>query len=168
MAAGGFTLAQMMQPAIFLLAGTMGVVAGLRTFTPLAATSWAARTGRLTLRIPRLAFVGSTVVLGISVILAIAELITDKLPSTRSRTSAFPLTARMISGAICGALFCLSAGVAVPAGALIGALGAIVGAFAGFEIRRRIGIALKVPDAALGFLEDAIAVGGAILIVTHF
>jgi uncharacterized membrane protein len=158
----------MMQPAIFLLVGAMGAVSGLRTFTPLAATSWAAHTGRLTLRIPRLAFVGSTAVLGISVVLAVAELITDKLPSTPNRTSAFPLTARMISGAICGALFCLSANAPVPAGALIGALGAIVGAFAGFEIRRRTGIALSAPDAALGFLEDVIAVGGAFLVVTRF
>jgi uncharacterized membrane protein len=162
----------MTQPAIFLLAGAMGVVAGLRTFTPLAATSWATHTGRLAFHIPRLAFVGSTAALCISIVLAVAELITDKLPSTPNRTSAFPLTARMFAGAICGALFCLSAGAAVAAGttagALAGALGAIVGAFAGFEIRRRAGLALRIPDAALGFLEDVIAVGGALLIVTRF
>ena len=158
----------MTQPAIFLLAGAVGVVAGLRTFTPLAATSRAAHTGRLAFHIPRVAFVGSGAALCISVVLAVAELITDKLPSTPNRTSAFPLTARMFAGAICGALFCLSAGAAVPAGALVGALGAILGAFAGFEIRRRAGLALRVPDASLGFLEDIIAVGCAFLIVTRF
>jgi uncharacterized membrane protein len=47
-------------------------------------------------------------------------------------------------------------------------VGGIVGAFAGYEARVRLVKALKVPDIVIALLEDAVAVGGALFIVSRF
>ena len=50
-------------------------------------------------------------------------------------------------------------------GALLGGLGAIAGAHAGYHLRRRIVSNAKVPDAAVALVEDMLAVGVAVAIV---
>lgn len=42
------------------------------------------------------------------------------------------------------------------------------GAFAGYEVRKRLVRALKVPDFLIALLEDAVAIGGGLLIVSRF
>ena len=51
-------------------------------------------------------------------------------------------------------------------GALLGAVGGVIGAFAGYEIRRRLVSTLKIKDIFIALLEDMIAVGLACFIVT--
>jgi uncharacterized membrane protein len=53
-------------------------------------------------------------------------------------------------------------------GAGLGVAGAIAGAFAGRELRQRLVRALAVPDFVIACLEDAVAIGGGLLIVTRF
>jgi uncharacterized membrane protein len=48
---------------------------------------------------------------------------------------------------------------------MLGGLGGIAGAFAGYAYRRRF--SLTVPDLLLALLEDLIAVGGGLLLVSH-
>jgi uncharacterized membrane protein len=44
----------------------------------------------------------------------------------------------------------------------------VAGAFAGYEVRTRLVKALKVPDLVVALLEDAVAIGGGLFIVSRF
>src|SRR5262245_58099844 len=87
----------------YLLAFLLGVVAGLRSMTSPAAVSWAARLGWLHLENTPLAFLGFTAAPYIVTVLAIGELINDKLPKTPSRKTLVPFAARIVAGTLSGA-----------------------------------------------------------------
>src|SRR5579862_860527 len=87
----------------YVLAFLIGVVAGLRSLTAPAVVSWAARLGWLHLENTWLAFLGYTASPYILSVLAIGELIADKLPRTPSRKAPPGFTARLVTGALCGA-----------------------------------------------------------------
>jgi uncharacterized membrane protein len=146
----------------------MGVVAGLRSFTAPAAVCWAAHLGWLRLTGSRLAFLGTTTAVYISSALALVELVLDKTPWIGARTKPGPLIDRIIMGALSGAAFCISAGQSITAGAISGVAGALVGAYGGYQARHRIVSNLKAPDIAVALVEDALALGGALLIVSRF
>ena len=99
----------------YVAAFLIGVVAGLRSMTAPAAVSWAARLGWINLNNTWLAFLGSAVTPYIVSLLAIGELITDKLPKTSSRKALVPFAGRILSGALCGAALGATAD-ALPAG----------------------------------------------------
>jgi uncharacterized membrane protein len=71
--------------------------------------------------------------------------------------------ARLLSGAICGAAIGSSRG-AVLSGLLAGILGAVIGTLGGHAFRARLAAVFK-KDPPAAFVEDAIAIGGAWLIV---
>ena len=151
---------------IYVLAFLIGVVAGLRSMTPPAAVSWAARLGWLHLEGTPLAFLGFAVTPYILSVLAIGELIADKLPKTPSRKALGPFAARIVVGAFCGAA------VAAPrqaliAGAAAGALGGVAGTLGGYEFRSRLVKAIGGKDFPIALLEDAIAIGTAFWIVSR-
>jgi uncharacterized membrane protein len=50
----------------------------------------------------------------------------------------------------------------------LGAVGGVAGAFTGYEVRTRLVRTLKTPDFVVAVLEDAVAIGGAFLIVSRF
>ena len=154
---------------VLLLAFAIGSVTGLRSFTPAAVVCWAARLGVLSLRATPLAFLGSPVAVAIFTLLALAELVADKLPKTPARTAAMGLSARFLLGGMCGAALDLASPQPVSwvFAALLGAAGGIVGAFAGYQVRTRLVKALNVPDFVIAPVEDAVAIAAAILIVTH-
>jgi uncharacterized membrane protein len=131
-----------------------------------AAVSWAAKLGWLPLENTWLSFLGFAATPYILTALAIAELINDKLPKTPSRKAPGPFATRVLIGAMCGAAIGIKCG-AVTAGLLVGALGAVVGTLGGYEFRMRLVKATGGRDLPIALLEDAIAVGGAILIVTR-
>src|SRR4051812_1206562 len=85
-----------------LFAFLIGLLNGLRSFTAPAATAWAARLGWLKLDSP-LSLVGSLPAVLILTVLALGELVADKLPKTPSRTGALGLSARVVMGALTGA-----------------------------------------------------------------
>lgn len=87
----------------YLLALLIGLVVGLRSMTGPAAVSWAARLGRLHLENTWLAFLGFAATPYILSVLAIGELIADKLPKTPSRKATVGFMTRLVSGALCGA-----------------------------------------------------------------
>src|SRR4051794_18697305 len=141
----------------YLLALLIGVVAGLRSMTPPAAVSWAARLGWLHLENTPLAFFGFAAMPYIVSLFAIAELITDKLPKTPSRKTLVPFTARVVTGAFSGAALAAPSG-ALAAGLLAGALGAVAGTLVGYEFRRTLVKATGGNDLPIALLEDAIAI----------
>ncbi len=152
-------------PAV-LLAFLLGVVAGLRAMTPLAAVSWAARWRWLNLENTPLSFLGATATPYIATLLAIGELINDKLPGTPSRKAPPAFIARVVVGAFCGAALTWT-GAGPIAGGVAGAVGAVAGTLGGYEFRRRLVRATGGKDLPIALLEDAIAIGGAFAIVSQ-
>lgn len=136
----------------------IGVVAGLRSMTAPAAVSWAARLGWLHPRNTWLAFLGFAATPSILSLLALGELIADKLPKTPSRKAPGPFIGRLVSGALCGAAL-----GSLPAGAV----GAAVGTMGGYEFRARLVRAIGGKDLPIALLEDAIAICGAAWIVSR-
>jgi uncharacterized membrane protein len=153
--------------SVFALAFLMGVVAGLRSMTAPAAVSWAARVGWLHVENTWLAFLGFQFTPYIISMLALGELIADKLPKTPSRKAAGPFGFRIVSGALCGAALGAAANNLL-GGAIAGALGAVAGTLGGYEFRMRLVKTTGGRDFPIALLEDVIAVGGAALIVLRF
>lgn len=152
--------------SVYVFAFLIGVVVGLRSLTPPAAVSWAAHLGWLHLEGTPLAFLGSAAAPYILTVLAIVELISDKLPKTPSRKAAAGLSARVASGALCGAALG-AAGQSLFAGLVLGVIGAVAGTYGGYEVRSRLVKATGGKDLPIALLEDAIAICSAALIVSQ-
>jgi uncharacterized membrane protein len=150
----------------YAFAFLIGVVVGLRSMTAPAAVSWAARIGWLHLENTWLAFLGFAATPYIFTVLAIGELIADKLPGTPSRKAPVGFSARIVSGALCGAAIGAS-NQALMGGLLAGVLGAVAGTLGGYQFRSRLVRAMGGNDLPIALLEDAIAICGAFLIVSH-
>ena len=147
---------------LILLAFLIGFVAGLRSLTAPAVVSWAARLGWIHLENSPLAFFGAAITPWIFTVLALAELVADQLPTTPSRKSPPGLIARILMGALSGAAFGVAGG-SLAAGAIAGFIGALAGTFGGYEARKRLAIAFG-KDQPAAFLEDAVAIAGALLL----
>ena len=147
---------------IYLLALLVGVVAGLRSMTAPAMISWAAHLGWLRLSGTWLAFLGNAWTAWILTLLAVGELFADQLPSTPSRKDPFPFGFRILSGAVCGAAIG-TAGGTMMGGMVAGGVGAIIGTIGGHALRARLAAAFR-KDRPAAFIEDAIALVGAVLI----
>jgi uncharacterized membrane protein len=152
---------------IFAFAVGIGVVAGLRALVTPAVVAWAAHLGWLNLDNSPLAFMGSIITVVIFSLLAVVELIGDVRPSTPKRTAPFPLTARILTGGLCGACICAANNQSLIIGAILGGLGGVIGAFAGYEVRRKLVAALNIKDTFVGLFEDLITIGLAYFFVTR-
>jgi uncharacterized membrane protein len=149
---------------IALAALLIGIAAGLRSMMPLAAITIANARGMLPLTNTVFAFLEHTWWSVIASAFALAELVGDKLPSTRSRKSPAPFLARLVSGAACGAIMGASRGTLL-FGAFAGAIGAIIGTFAGHAGRRRLAQQLK-HDLPAALIEDVVAIALCVLAVS--
>jgi uncharacterized membrane protein len=152
---------------IFAFAIGIGFTAGLRSLTPPAVVAWAAHLGWLNLNNSLLAFMGSIITAVIFSILALFELFADLQPTTPKRTAPFPLVARILTGGLCGACICAASSQLLIIGAILGAVGGIIGAFAGYEIRRRLVTALNTKDIFVALLEDFVTIGLACFFVSR-
>ena len=148
---------------ILLLALLIGVVAGLRAMTAPAVVSWAAYLGWIDLSGSSLSFLGHWITPWIFTILAIVELVTDQLPSTPSRKVPMQFGARIVMGALTGAALGASGGMLV-GGLIAGIVGAVIGTLGGRAFRARLAAAFG-SDPPAAFIEDAVAILGALLIV---
>ncbi len=130
----------------YLRSAGAGASAGLRTFCAPAATlaasgnAWAWLVGAL----------------------AAGELVVDKLPMTPSRLEPGGLTARIVSGGLCGAAIAKRADASPIVGALYGAATAIASAYTGHTIRRYLTQTIGWNDLPVALVEDAIAIWTAI------
>ena len=107
--------------------------------------TWAAWTGKLWVAI-------------LFTVLAIGELIADKLPKTPNRTSAGPLIFRLVMGGVAGSIAADSLYGSSIEGVLLGVVAALLGAFAGFMIRRDLVERLSCPDWIIAVAEDIFAI----------
>src|SRR5438132_8720251 len=152
---------------VIVLTLVIGFAAGLRSLTPPALVAWAAHLGWLNLNNSPLAFMGSTIAVIIFSLLAVFELIGDVRPRTPKRTAPMPLLARILMGGLCGACICAATNQLIFIGAILGGVGGIIGAFAGYEIRPRLVSALNIKDIFMAALEDVVTIGLAYLFVTR-
>src|ERR1700760_3062801 len=128
---------------VLLLAGFL---CGLRAFTPLAVSTFFLRHGRLHLAGTPLAFMATVPAHIVVVLLALLELVGDKLPKTPSRTSLMGLSGRIWTGALTGAMLAFATGgCSWWAGAIAAVVAALIGTYVGWFCRTRIVAALKCP-----------------------
>ena len=157
----------MLHVLVLLMALLIGVVAGLRSLTAPAVVAWAAMLGWIDLQSTWAVWMGSAITVAIITVLAIAELVTDKLPKTPPRTASPSFAARITMGAFAGAV--IGAAWHYTFSALgCGVIGAVLGTVGGYQARRRLVQSRGGQDLPIALLEDAIAVlgGFAILAVT--
>ena len=155
-------------PPVLAFAFLMGAFGGLRTFTPLAVLSWAALRHRLQLESTQFFFLSRIVSVVIFSLMAVGEIVADKLPFTPSRRKPPGFLTRIAVGAFSGMVLCESQGLALPLGAGMGVLGAIIGTLLAYEARTRLVKLLHAPDWTVALVEDAIAIGGCVWVVLNF
>lgn len=143
----------------------LGIVTGLRSMTGIAVMCWAAYLALL----PQHGWgfwSGYLVSAIVFTLLALGEYIGDTLPHTPSRKALGPAAARLVFGALVGALAASSIMEPVAGGILTGLVGAVIGTWAGWWVRdglaRRLGRDLPVAMAesvfALALAITAVAV----------
>jgi len=139
----------------------IGLVAGARAMTPLAAVSDAARRGALPQDNGAPSWLGHPMVAAGTKAIAAGELWGDKLKSAPDRIVLAGVLARIVSGGIAGAA--LAPRRRALAGAVLGATGAVGAAYLTFSLRmpalRRFG------QTPTGIVEDALTLAAAQLVV---
>ncbi len=150
----------------YMKAFQIGIVAGMRTMTAPALVSY-----KLSHMVPNplpdstLHFMTSPKTATTFAVLASGELIGDKLPNTPDRTAFPQVTGRIASGALSGAALVDADGQSVAYGAVLGALGAVVGTFAFFQLRHWLTHEKDLPDPVVALVEDALTIGAGWLII---
>ena len=139
---------------IYVLAVLIGVAAGLRAVTPIAALSWGAWLGWIDLSATPFGFMGNIIAVIILSLLAIAELVSDQLPNTPSRKVPVQFGTRIVLGAAAGALLMVDSWII---GAVLGAIGAVLGTLGGAAIRARLARSFG-RDLPAALIEDVVAV----------
>ena len=152
---------------LVLLALLIGVVAGLRSLTAPAVVAWAAYPavlGWIDLHGTWAGWMASIITVIIFTVLAVGELINDKLPKTPARTAPPIFAARIVTGGLAGAALgawphwtftALGAGV----------IGAVLGTLGGYHVRKRLVAATGGRDLPIALLEDAVAIVGGFAIL---
>jgi len=136
----------------------LGLATGLRTMTPIAVICWYAYTGVLPVDGSWATWTARLSVAILFTVLAIGELIVDKLPKTPNRIAPFPLAARLVFGGLCGSICATAMSGPGIEGVLLGVLGALLGAFGGFMVRRNLSERFACSDWKVAICEDAAAI----------
>jgi uncharacterized membrane protein len=157
---------------LFLLCMLIGGATGLRSMTGIAVVTLAAQPHWphlkwLHLTGTGLSFLAHPVSMIVFVLLALGELVADKLPFIPARIQPGPLAARFAFGALCASALALAAGASWIPAAFIGGIAAIVAAYAGYWVRRSISTR-GVKDLPIALLEDAAAILLAVFVVSRF
>ena len=142
---------------VFINGFLIGTASGLRALIGLAAVSWAVRFGILPLDHTWLAFLGYAFTPYILTLMAIGELVNDKLPKTPSRLVAPQFITRIVTSALCGLAIGLS-GNGMFLGLVAGIIGTVAGTFGGAKARSLLARTFG-RDLPAALLEDAVALG---------
>ncbi|MFZ4372454.1 MAG: DUF4126 family protein [Mycobacterium sp.] len=141
---------------VLLLALLIGVVAGLRAFTAPAVLAWAAFLQWINLSGTWASWMGHWAAVAVLTVLAVAELVSDKMPTLPSRKSAPQFLLRLAAGAFSGAVLGTAWGYRW--GSLgAGMIGAVVGTIGGFAVRTAMVRANGGNDRPVALSEDVFA-----------
>jgi uncharacterized membrane protein len=152
---------------VLALALGIGIVAGLRALTAPATVSWAAHLGWIQLAGSHLSWMSSIITAIILALLALAEIVNDKLPKTGARTAPPSIVIRCLTGGFAAATLSIGVGSSPWVGALLGVVGALIGTFGGYYVRTGAVKALKSPDWPIALIEDAIAICGGLFLASR-
>ena len=151
-----------------LLSRTIGLaaIAGARTMAaPALLSHCLKKQPSRRLKRTRLAIMQSPRTAKVLTMLAVGEVIGDKLPGVPARIKTSALVGRGLSGALVGAtLFAQQRGNPWQ-GAVVGVLSALAGAYATYHLRKQLAENTLIPDPVWGGLEDILVVkaGGQLL-----
>ena len=140
----------------------LGVSTGLRSFTPLAVTAWFARSGKLPVKGTWAEWIAHPAAVGLFSAAAVGEYIGDKLPNTPDRTAPLGLIGRLTLGGLVGAIVATAARRPVAGGVALGALGAAVGTYGGFYLRKGLTEGAGMADLPWAISGDAASVALAV------
>jgi len=162
----------MTETILFLICIVIGGASGLRSLTGIAVVTIVAQRGWphlgwLHLGGTGLSFLGTPIAMYLFIVLAIGELIADKTAFVPPRIQAPSLGARFVLGALCGSALALAAGMPWVFPAAVAGAAAVVGAYAGYWLRRSI-TSHGVKDLPIALLEDATAILLALFAVSRF
>lgn len=135
----------------------LGTVTGLRTMMPMAVLCWFAYLHHLPVRGTWAFWTAHPVTVIVFTLLAAGELVGDKLPKTPDRTSPGPLMARLIFAGLVGAIVAAGLRGSGTEGVILAVVGAGVGAFGGYLVRRELVEWLGCKDWYVAVVEDALA-----------
>jgi uncharacterized membrane protein len=141
---------------VYAGAGLLGALAGMRTMAAPAVLGQLSRKGALDDVSDGLSLVTRPSFSSLSSVLAIGELIADKLPVTPNRTAIGPLLGRAFTGGLSGAVVCSAKKRSAWIGALIGASAAVGAAYGAYELRRRVGQNFQLSDRVVAIGEDVL------------
>jgi uncharacterized membrane protein len=136
----------------------IGIIAGMRSLTPLAAVSMAARGNTLAADTGAPPLLSSRAFSNAAVALAAGELLGDKMRSAPDRIIVPGMIARVLTGAVAG--MALAPRKDRHMAAVLGAAGAIGSAHLSFGLRMRA--MQRFGQTPTGIIEDAAAVAGAL------
>jgi len=136
----------------------LGMMTGLRTMTPMAILCWFAFMGHLPVDGTWAFWSAKLVTAIVFTVFALGEYIGDKLPKTPNRTAPGPLVARLVFGGLVGAIAATGIKGSAVEGVLLGCIGALVGSFLGYQIRKHLVQWSGRPDWNVAVLEDAFTV----------
>lgn len=136
----------------------LGFTTGLRSMTPMAVLCWYAWLGYLPVGDTWAEWTGRLSVAIILTVLALGELAADKLPRMPNRTSPGPLLWRVILGGLAGAIAATAMDGPGIEGVLLGVVGALLGAFVGFMVRRDLVEKIGCKDWHIAVVEDLCAI----------
>jgi uncharacterized membrane protein len=148
---------------LLLSAFLIGVVAGLRSMLAPAVVSWAARFNVLNVEQSPVALMNYRITAVVFTILAIGEIIADKLPMTPSRKQPLSFVIRIVIGALVGATVGATAQKLL-LGSILGAIGAVAGTLGGSAARAKLASAFG-RDLPAAIIEDIAAIAIAIFAV---
>ena len=149
---------------VLLMALLIGVVAGLRSLTAPAVVAWAGFLGWINLSHTWASWVANIGTVVILTVLAVGELVADKLPKTPARTAPPGFAARIITGGFSGAV--IGAAWHFTFSSLgAGVIGAVLGTLGGYHARRWLVAARGGRDLPIALLDDAVAILGGFAIL---
>ena len=141
----------------------LGIATGMRTMTPIAILCWFAYLGDLSVDGTWAGWTAKLTTVVIFSVLAVGELVWDKLPWVPARTMPTSLLVRIVFGGLVGAIAATGLEGAAIEGVILGGLGAILGACAGYHIRRALVEEAGWRDWTIAISEDVLAIVGAVL-----
>lgn len=140
----------------------IGLVAGMRAMTPLAAVTEAASKGELNGRDRRLGFLANPVVAAGAKALAGGELWGDKLHSAPNRTILPGLIARALTGGLAGAAVAPRRQAVL--GGLVGAAAAVAASYVTLALRLKA--MERFGQTRTGLVEDAVVMGATHMVMS--
>jgi uncharacterized membrane protein len=136
----------------------LGAATGLRSLTPMAAVCWFAYLGYLPVDGTWAGWTGRLWVAIVFTVLAAGEMAADKTSWIPDRTSPPSLLWRLLLGGMAGSIAATSMNGPGIEGVLLGVVGAALGTYCGFMIRRDLAQKLESGDWPVAFGEDLFAI----------